>query len=208
MARVTGIQNIKDVMDKYASSNADFFILKEDMETAKVRINHTDDKDLDVYIVHKVLLAGKDRYIECLGSEDKPCPFCMAGFKPTVRIFITLYDFRDKKIKIWDRGKTEIANIAALITRYGSLSAMTYEIERHGKKGDTNTTYQMFPGVASANDLEPREDVCGPDKFILQKTEAEMIALVPQIGGAAQGGYSAQGNGANNGSTGGTRKMF
>lgn len=204
MARITGIQNIKDVMDKYASSNADFFILKEDMDTAQVRINHKDDKDLDVFIVHKVLLSGKDRYIECLGSEEKPCPFCMAGLKPTVRIFITLYDFRDKKIKIWDRGKTEIANISSLITRNGNLNEMTYEIERHGKKGDTNTTYMMFPGKPSNNDLDPREDICGPDKFVLQKSYEEMTLLLPQLGNAQAGGYNAQSTGAGTG----TRKMF
>jgi len=202
MARITGIQNIKDVMDKYASSNADFFILKDDMETATVRINHKDDKDLDVFIVHKVQIAGKDRYIECLGSEDLPCPFCMGGLKPTVRIFISLYDFRDKKIKIWDRGKTEIANIASLITRYGNLNEMTYDIERHGKKGDTDTKYQMFPGKASTNDLDPREEICGPDKFILQKSAEEMTALLPQIGGATAGGYTAQGSNT------GAKKMF
>jgi hypothetical protein len=194
MARITGIDSIKEVMDKYASSSADFFILKEDGEQARVRFNHKDDKDLDIYVVHKVLLGGKDRYIECLGSENKPCPFCQAGLKPNVRIFISLSDLRDGKNKLWDRGKNEISNIVGLVTRYGALDGREYDIVRHGKKGDTNTTYQMFPLDPTPNSLPEREPICGPDKFILQKTEEEMKKLLNEIGTPGSGSGSGSGN--------------
>jgi hypothetical protein len=204
MARISGIDSIKEVMDKYSSSSADFFILKEDGEQARVRFNHEDDKDLDIYVVHKVTLGGKDRYVECLGSEGKPCPLCNGGHRPQVRIFLTLWDNRDGKMKIWDRGKTEIANIIGLVTRYGKLNSREFDIERHGKKGDTKTTYQIFPCDPSPNDLDKREDICGPDKFILQKSTEEMAKLLEEIGApqANQNSYQAQGQGTARG------KMF
>jgi hypothetical protein len=197
MARITGINNIKDVVEKYASANTDYFGLKDDGEQATVRFNHKDDKDLDIYVVHKVNLAGKDRYVECLSTEGQPCPFCQAGLRPTIRIFLTLLDERDGKIKIWDRGKTEINNIVGLVARYGNLDSRKFDIQRHGKKGDTGTTYQFFPLDPSPSDLGDREEIAGPDKFILTKTADEMRDLLNQIGpaggGAQQGTYTAQG---------------
>lgn len=196
MGRISGIEAIKEVMDKYSSSSADFFQLKEDGETAKVRFNHGDDKDLDIYVVHKVTLAGKDRYVECLSSNNQPCPFCQAGLRPQVRIFISLKDLRDGKLKLWDRGKNDIANIVGLVTRYGRLDTRTFDITRHGKKGDTKTTYQFFPDDPSPSDLEKRDDICGPDKFILQKSSEEMKNMLNEIdtSGGNQPNYSQQNN--------------
>jgi hypothetical protein len=205
MARITGIDNIKEVVDKYASANADYFGLKNDGEQARIRFNHKDDKDLDIYVVHKVNLAGKDRYVECLSSEGKPCPFCQAGLRPQIRIFATLIDGRDGKSKIWDRGKTEIQNIVAMAVRYGDLSSLEFDIQRNGKPNDTGTTYQFFPITAKPGEVLPplpplpeREPIAGPDKFVLTKTEDEMRELLNQIspaGGAQQGTYSQQNSG-------------
>ena len=50
--RIAGVQNIKSAMDRYSSSNADFFSLKEDGESAKVRFVHGDSTDLDIFVVH------------------------------------------------------------------------------------------------------------------------------------------------------------
>lgn len=180
MGRITGIDQIKEVMDKYSSSSADFFQLKDDGESAKVRFVHGDDKDLDIYVVHKVLLAGKERYIECR-SIDGNCPFCKAGLRPQVRIFLTMEDQRDGKRKLWDRGKTDIPDILGLIGRYGRLDNRLYEIVRHGKKGDTKTKYQFFPLDAVTDALEPRDAICSPTGFILQKSEEEMIQLLNEV---------------------------
>ena len=182
MGRITGINEIKAAVDKYASSTADYFSLKDDGAQARVRFNHGDDKDLDIYVVHKVKLpTGKDKYIECHGSDGKPCELCKAGLKPQVRIFLTLKDQRDGKLKIWDRGKTEIATILGLITRYGKLDSREFDVERHGKKGDTQTTYQFFPCDPSTSDLKPREDICGVGKFIDTKTTEELKVLLQEI---------------------------
>lgn len=180
--RIAGIDAIKSAMDKYSSSSADFFSLKDDGDIAKVRFAHGDDKDLDVYVVHKVKMAGKDKYIACLSPTNQACPLCQAGHRPTVRLFLTLMDTRDNKMKLWDRGKTEIPNILALITRYGRLDGRYYEIQRHGKKGSTDTSYQFFPLDPIPNP-EPlkREPIIGETGFILQKTADEMRSLLNEI---------------------------
>ena len=180
MGRITGINTIKSVMEKYASNAAEFFSLKDDGEVARVRFLHKDDNDLDVFVVHKVKLNGKDRYVECLAETGK-CPFCEAGLKPMLRGFFQLIDKRDGKRKLWDRGKMEITSILGLIGRYGSLDSRDFEIQRNGKKGDNKTTYQFFPLDPAPEKYEPREEICGPDKFILQKTYEEMKQMLNEI---------------------------
>jgi len=204
--RISGIDAIKEAMDTYSSSSADFFIIDDDGKTAKVRFAHTDDKDLDVYVVHKVKLGGKDRYVACLSPANLPCPFCKAGLRPSVRLFLTLEDSRDGKKKIWDRGKTEIPNILGLIGRYGRLDSRPYDIQRHGKKGDKETKYQYFP-------LDPypqgtpeltREPILGENGFILKKAPEEMEKLLGQIEQPSSFGYQPQGSGP----SGAPGKMF
>lgn len=182
MARaIQGFDTIKKVMDKYSSTSTEFFSLKDDGDTATVRFIHKDDKDLDIYIVHKVKLAGRDRYVYCPTSEDKPCPLCKAGLRPAVRIFLTLEDDRDGKRKLWDRGKTEIGNILGLISRYGDLSSRKFDIVRHGKKGDSKTTYQFFPHDPDNVQVDERQPIVGPNAFVLEKTEEELNELLNEI---------------------------
>jgi len=180
--RITGVDAIKETMDKYTSLSAEYFSLKEDQDIAKVRFAHGDDQDLDIYVVHKVKLNGKERLIACLAPIDQMCPLCQAGHRAGVRIILSILDTRDNKMKIWDRGKTEIPNILGLVGRYGALNSRYYEIQRHGKRGDKETKYQFFPmdPIENASPIE-RTPVLAPDGYILQKTEAELTALMPQI---------------------------
>lgn len=176
--RITGVQDIKNAMDKYSSSNADFFSLKDDGESAKVRFCHTNDQDLDTFVVHKVLLEGKEKYVLCLGPKNMPCPLCENGFRPQMRLFLTLEDLRDGKRKIWDRGKGEIPNILGFIARYGNLNSVYYEIVRHGKRGDTNTTYQFFPIPEPNMPEQAKRDSLIDIGFLLLKTENELKELI------------------------------
>jgi len=202
--RITGIDAIKDAMDKYSSSSADFFSIANDEEVAKVRFAHGDDKDLDIYVVHKVKLAGKDRYIACLSPANQPCPLCQAGHRPTIRMFITVLDTRDNKKKIWDRGKTEIPNLLGLITRYGRLDSRMYEIQRHGKKGDKETKYQFFPldPIPNADKLE-REPILSENGFVLEKSVDEIKQMLSEIDLSAPTGFNSQPQ-----TSGATGKMF
>jgi hypothetical protein len=168
--------------------------IANDEETVKVRFAHGDDKDLDIYVVHKIKIAGKDRYVACLAPAKQPCPLCQAGHRPTVRMFLTVHDTRDNKTKIWDRGKTEIPNILGLITRYGRLDSRFYEIQRHGKKGDKETKYQFFPldPIQNADQLE-RDPILSETGFVLEKDVEGMKQLLSEIDISAPTGYQPQG---------------
>lgn len=186
--RVRGTEAIKNVMDKYASVAGDWFTIKDDGDTAKVRFQHGDDSDLDIFVVHKVQIAGKDKYIVCLSSVGMECPLCAdpeGRFRPSVKIFLSLEDGReDGKVKIWDRGRTEIPNILGLIGRYGRLDGRYYDIMRHGKPKSTDTTYQFFPmDPIPEKDYKPskRESIIGPNSLILQKTTEELKAMMNEI---------------------------
>lgn len=181
--RLQGMDAIKEAMDTYSGGAGDYFAIANDGEVAKVRFCHGDDKDLDIYVVHKVKIAGKDKYIACLTPAKEPCALCQASFKPSVRIFLTLEDSRENgKRKVWDRGKTEIPNILGLVSRYGRLDSRFYEIQRHGKKSDKDTKYQFFPLDPIPNaDLLTRDPVLAPNGLIMQCTPEEMRNLMSQI---------------------------
>lgn len=204
--RIQGIDAIKETMDKYSSSSADFFIIANDEEVARARFAHGDDKDLDIYVVHKVKLAGKDRYIACLSPAGIACPFCQAGHKPAVRMFLTVLDTRDQKMKIWDRGKTEVPNILGLITRYGRLDSRYYDVQRHGKKGDKETKYQFFPLDPIPNaDVLKREPILAENGFVMRKSADEMKRLLTEVAPADNKFGSQPQTGAPGGAVG---KMF
>lgn len=176
MARISGRNAIKQAIKEYGGSGVGFFSLKEDNEKATVRFLHTNDEDLDIYVVHGVEVDKKDTYIECLQNES--CPLCAAGNKAQMKVFFSMYVPKEDKILVWDRGPGIIDDIIGLIDKYGHLTNRSYEIVRHGKPNDTKTKYQLFAEDKSEhvdNDGKPlgkRPDVLG--KFVKVWTKAEM----------------------------------
>ena len=73
-----------------------------------------------------------------------------------------LFDIEDGKVKIWERGRQFISKLQGLINRYNPLEEKVFEIERHGKAGETSTKYEIYPldGVESVNldEVEIRYD--------------------------------------------------
>jgi hypothetical protein len=142
MSRIKGKDQIKSYLKKYGSSGVDYFTLKNDGDTATVRFLHQNDEDLDLALVHKVEIDDKDKYVECL---EENCPFCEEFGRPSLKLFLFVYDIGDEKVKVWERGPTMIDPILGFIDKYGEFNNRNYEIKRHGKKGDTQTQYQLFP---------------------------------------------------------------
>lgn len=181
MSAITGREKIKEYIKKYGSSGVDYFTLKNDGDRAEVRFLHTDDQDLELHLVHKVEVDGKERYVECL--EDN-CPLCELG-KPSLKLFLFLFDKADDKIKVWERGQGMIDFLFGYIDKYGALNNRDYEIVRHGKKNDTKTQYQLFnsdkgPLVDSSNkEIEiPERPNIYDKKIILKYTAEQMKALI------------------------------
>lgn len=138
MARV----NARVANENFKSGEGnEFFSLKNDMDCATVRFLYDNEDELDTFIVHEVELNGKKRYVDCLQQD---CPLCASGNRPKLKLFLQLLDTRDNKVKTWERGQKFIPTILGLFGKYGALVNREYDIERHGAKGSTSTTYAVY----------------------------------------------------------------
>lgn len=175
--------------DKYGGSSGsktNFFSLKDDGDKAFVHILGNDMNDFPGYAVHKVPVGDGYRYVNCLREAGAPvtdCPFCAKGksdpeiSKVWAKLFIPLYDCDTDEVKIWERGKTFFRDLASFCSHNPNASSVVTEIERRGRKGDTNTTYGLYATKEEDNfDIENvREDI--PKilgDIVLDKTFEEM----------------------------------
>jgi len=147
MARFSG----KD-FDKYSYSNDErktgFFQLKDDKDTAKVRILYESADEIDGLSVHEVQINGKRKYVNCLREYNDPidkCPFCQAKMKTYAKLYIPLYNEDAQQFQFWERGRTFYGKISGLVSRYKNIVSRTFEIERNGVKDDTKTDYSFYP---------------------------------------------------------------
>lgn len=135
--------------DKYGGNGGGgFFSLKNDKDVAKVRFLYDSINDVEGLAVHQIEVDGKKRYVNCLRDYGQPmdvCPFCREKKFVTAKYFIPLYNLDDDQVQIWERGKQFGAKLSSLCGRYPNLVSQVFEIERNGKKGDTNTTYEIYP---------------------------------------------------------------
>lgn len=153
--------NWKEIDNYSDSTGTDFFTLSGDGDSAIVRIVAKNMDDVCIVPVHEqILVDNVERKVSCLrtpkGDIDE-CPFCKAGKRVSVKMYLELLVYEQDKYgeltgkvhyQIWERGKKYISKIAALCSRYASkkpLWDMLFEITRIGEKGDTSTTYEIFP---------------------------------------------------------------
>jgi hypothetical protein len=160
MARVS----YEDSEKYFSGTGSDWFTLKNDGDVARVQFMLNTIDDIPIFSTHKVKVGDKERYVDCLRNPQDPidaCPFCAAGLPAKAVRFIVMYQHDDGKVKIWERGKQFISKLQGLINRYNPLETKVFEIERHGKAGDTSTKYEIYPldGVESVNldDIEMPE---------------------------------------------------
>lgn len=153
-------------VDKYGGSGGHgFFSLSNDKDTARVRFMYNELDDVQGYAVHQVEVDGKYRYVNCLREYNDPidsCPFCANRQFQLAKLFIPLYiEEGDGKgeIRLWERGKKFFAKISSMCSRYPNLVSHIFEIERNGKKGDTQTTYEIYEIEKDATKLEDLPEV-------------------------------------------------
>lgn len=179
------VKSLEEAMERYGNSDRnDFFSLKNDGDTAVVRFLYGGEEDLEWYIVHQVEIEGKKRWVQCPETSD--CPLCKSGNKPQIKLFLQLLDDKDGKVKTWERGKKFIPKILGIINRYGNLYSRKFEIQRNGKAGSTDTTYELYPldpDSIKLEDLEERQELLGVNGFILQKEQEDLVKI-------AQGTYT------------------
>ena len=161
------------------SQKGSFFVLKNDKDKAQVRFLYNGMEDIKGELVHKVSVGDKDRYVSCLRTYSDPidkCPFCAAQMKVQPRLFLKLYNEDAGEVQIWERGKTYYQTLAGYASRYKPLYNEVIEIERHGKAGDQQTTYQFFPVENTPIDINDEKYEC-PEALgtiVLDKTADEM----------------------------------
>lgn len=174
MARVS----YEDSEKYFSGGGSDWFQLKNDGDVARVQFMLNTIEDIPIFSTHRIKVGDKERYVDCLRNPNDPidvCPFCAAGMPAKAVRFIVMFQHDDQKVKIWERGRQFISKLQGLINRYNPLEEKVFEIERHGKAGDTNTKYEIYPldGVDPFN----MDDIEMPElegSLILQKTAEEM----------------------------------
>ena len=172
-----------DDVDNYGGNGgSSFFSLKNDKDVARVRFMYNDMSDVEGYAVHEIEVDGKRKFVNCLRNYNEPkskCPLCANGNSQKAKLFIPMYDVNDEEVKIWERGKTFFSKISSLCARYASgntpLVSHVFEIERHGKKGDTGTTYEIYEVSCDDTRLEDLPEI--PEiigGIVLDKTGEEL----------------------------------
>ena len=189
--------NYKDI-DTYSSNiGTDYFTLKDDGDSALVRILISTMDDLCVVPVHEqIKVDNRDVKVACLrGPKDsiETCPFCDAGKRVSPKVFIELMVYETdsrgnptgkSSYQVWERGRTYISKLEALVNRYakrGPLWDTLFEITRSGAKNSQQTTYEILPVVDDELNKEcPLDPDSLPDPFdpvgsmVYDKTFEEM----------------------------------
>lgn len=159
-----------------------YFSLKDDKDIARVRFMYNSIDDVEGFAVHEAEVDGKKRYVNCLREYNEPidnCPFCADKQFQTAKLFIPIYNIDEDRVQIWERGKKFFAKISSICSHYASntdLVSQEFEIERNGKSGSTQTTYEIYPvgqpDDTTLEDLPEVPEILG--SVVLDKTADDM----------------------------------
>ena len=155
-----------------------FFSLSNDGDTANVRFMYNGIEEVEGLAVHEIQLDGKKRYINCLREYNEPvdkCPLCADHSSVLAKLFIPIYDVDTNTTKVWERGKKFFAKMSSLCSHYPDVIHHTFEVERHGKKGSTDTTYEIYEigkDDTELTDLPEMPKILGG--LVLDKTAEEI----------------------------------
>lgn len=172
--------------DNYGNSSSNFFSLKDDGDVARVRFMYNDLKDVVGYAVHEIEVDGNKRYVNCLRSYNEPkskCPCCANDYMQKAKIYVPLYNVDTKEVQLWERGKKFLGKLQSICTRYARqdspLVNHVFEIERNGKKGDQQTTYEVYEVGSDDTTLQDLPEVIEPlGNVILDKSYDELDSYV------------------------------
>lgn len=206
-----GLQDLINKYDNGGFNKTGWFQLKDDGDTATVRLLHhgqvgTESNgepkyDFPIFEVHKLDVDGSGRDRTCL-CKGEGCELCKSGNKPALRMFLQMINKdekdKDKQVQLWERGLVDIKNMLGLAGEYGDLTKRDIKIKRSGAKGSMKTTYQFFPKDPSDMEIPEPQDLVG--SLILDLDTEDQIRAI-------EGRYQTKkddNNGQDNG-TGATR---
>ena len=183
-----GLQDLINKYDNGGFSKTGWFQLKDDGDTATVRLLHKGevgvkdgetDYDFPIYEVHKLDVDGSGRARTCL-CKGESCEFCKSGNKPRLRMFLQMINKdekdKDKQVQLWERGLTDIKNLIGLAGEYGDLTKRDIKIKRSGAEGSLKTTYQYFPKDPSEMEIPEPQNLVG--SLILDLDREDQIKAI------------------------------
>lgn len=155
-----------------------FFSLKDDKDTAQVRFLYDSIEDVEGFAVHEIEIDGKKRAVNCLREYGAPvddCPFCKRGDAVRVKYYVPLVQIKDGKTVLWERGKKFGQKLSSMCSRYPHLYQHIFEIERNGKAGDQQTTYEIYEIEKDENVKLDDFEIQNPlGTVVLDKTAEDM----------------------------------
>ena len=175
------------------ASQVNFFSLKNDGDSARVRFLYETAEDVRFYGVHKVTFAsGKFRYTTCLRKhyEDPAdmCPLCSSwnadDRKIVKKIWIPMYDVDNGEIVLWDRGVSFLRDklypiIQQKVNKQTPLCAYVFSIICHGLANSMDTDYEIVEESCDGTTIDDFDEVPSPvGTVILSKTYDELASFV------------------------------
>ena len=181
--------------ENYGSNgSSSFFTLKNDKDTARVRIMYRNMNDVEGLAVHEVEVDGKKRYVNCLREYNDPidmCPLCKANYKIIAKLFVRLFNEETGEVMVWERGKKFFGKLSSLCGRYDNLVSHVFDIERNGKPKDTATTYEIYNVSEDNTTLEDLPEPVDVMNGIVMDKSAEDMEYYVRYGEFPEGGQSA-----------------
>lgn len=181
--------------ENYGSNgSSSFFTLKNDKDTARVRIMYRNMNDAEGLAVHEVEVDGKKRYVNCLREYNDPidmCPLCKANYKIIAKLFVPLFNEETGEVMVWERGKKFFGKLSSLCGRYDNLVSHVFDIERNGKPKDTATTYEIYNVSEDNTTLEDLPEPVDVMNGIVMDKSAEDMEYYVRYGEFPEGGQSA-----------------
>lgn len=184
---------------KSASRKRKWFKLANHGDKATVRFLSDSVEEMDTLTIHKVENAdGYNISVNCLRGADDPvtdCPLCERGLRAVLQFYVPLFNESTGEVEMWNKGIKLRNQINALQARYPNLTTRTFDIERIGERGSTDTTYQIFPNDVSQGDTYVSPDVID-DGYVVDATYDELRnyvdngAEIPTLFTSASGGQS------------------
>ena len=186
--------NYQDADNYGSTGSSSFFTLKNDKDTARVRIMYRNMEDVEGLAVHEVEIDGKKRYVNCIREYNDPidkCPLCKANYKIIAKLFVPLFNEETGEVMVWERGKKFFGKLSSLCGRYDNLVSHVLEIERNGKPKDTATTYEIYPISEDNTTLEDLPEPVDVMNGIVLDKSAEDMEYYVRYGEFPEGGQSA-----------------
>lgn len=179
------LEQVKDFKPDFA-----YFTLKDDGDSARVRILWETMSDIDIRTLHKVKSkTGYEYRVDCLRQTyDDPkdmCPCCSSSNwedrKMKTTCYIPIYNIDNQRVEFWTRTGDFVTQ--ALLPKLNEVGepycATIFTIERNGAAGDKNTRYEIIDEGSDDFTLDDLEDIPqAPGVCFLEKSYEELAQFM------------------------------